>query len=204
MYILHPSIFLSSLCSSHPLSLPPASHPSHFFFLLSFSSSPPLWQRWTIIHCFQVVCFFSSSIFLFPFTSKLSQYMLFPVTLWYTHTCHVSHLPISLQLSTEGGGSRGGSFYKGPLYSCCLVNTSNSTCFKVAKFNCLPFMLLCTCSAFSFKVFGALAHVSAHLAGDKSPSRRGRGCSIMWQEFAGLGCWQFVYALNWERISCIH
>ena len=91
----------------------------------------------------------SSSIFLFAFSSKL--YMLFPVTLWYTHTCHVTHLPISLQLSTEGGG---GPFYKELLYSSCLVNTSNSTCFKVCCIiHCLAFMLPCTCNAFSCKVF---------------------------------------------------
>ena len=38
-------IFPSTLCSSHPLSLPPAFHPSCFFSLPSFysSSSPLLW-----------------------------------------------------------------------------------------------------------------------------------------------------------------
>ena len=136
-------VLLPSLVSSS--CLPP-------FPLLFFS--PPLWQWWTIICCFQVVCFFSLSIFLFAFSSKL--YMLFPVTLWYTHTCHFTHLPISLQLSTEGGG---GPFYKEPLYSSCLVNTSNSTCFKVCcKFQLFA-MLLCTCNAYSFQVFDALAHL---------------------------------------------
>lgn len=42
----------------------------------------------------------------------------------------------------------------------CLVNTSNSTCSKICCWTrCLTFMLLCTCNAFSFKLFDTLAHL---------------------------------------------
>ena len=94
---LPPSFKFFSLLCVPPVSclflLPPTLPTS--FLLPSLSSSPPLLQRWTVICCFIFSSLFTHLSVCFLF--KL--YMLFPVTLWYTHTCYVTHLPIPLQLS---------------------------------------------------------------------------------------------------------
>ena len=177
----HPSNFsLSALCSFHPLSLPPTSHPSHFF-----SSLLPLFLSSSLAAMDSNLFYVPSSfIFLFAFSSKL--HMLFPVTLWYTYTCHATHLPIPLQLSRRRRQRR--SFLQATTVQYRTPETVLASKF-VAKFNCLPFMLLCTCNTYSFKVFDALAHLSA---GDK----------FVWCVTKGAGLLNHVTTrICWARLA---